>query len=84
MQVLQSEMEKCFAIGNKTETQLNEVFLAKNKDSLLHVMEAAKLMAQLEPKRKAEALKLVTEFDSSRLRLEVLISLFFPLITMAN
>ncbi|XP_037937222.1 N-alpha-acetyltransferase 16, NatA auxiliary subunit [Teleopsis dalmanni] len=58
-------------IGTQNVLQLNQEFIAKNKDSILHLYEGAKIMYNLEPNNRDAALKLITSFDMNKVTLEV-------------
>ncbi|XP_059614003.1 N-alpha-acetyltransferase 15, NatA auxiliary subunit [Phlebotomus argentipes] len=54
----------------KTAIQLNDSFLKANGKSIRHVLEAAKIMCELEPEKRETAINLVTAFDVEQLKLE--------------
>lgn len=58
-------------IGSKTPQQLNDEFIAKHNASILHLYEGARSLYELDPSKKAAAIKLVTSFNLSKMRLEV-------------
>jgi len=61
-------------IGNKTPQQLNDEFIAKHHtSSILHLYEAARGLYELDASKKDAAIKLITGFNLSKMRLEVCI-----------
>lgn len=59
-------------IGTKTPQQLNDEFIAKHHaSSILHLYEGARGLYELDASKKDAAIKLVTSFNLSKLRLEV-------------
>lgn len=62
-------------IGTKTPQQLNDEFIAKHHaTSILHLYEGARGLYELDPSKKQTAIKLITSFNLSKMRLEVFFS----------
>ncbi|XP_075154691.1 N-alpha-acetyltransferase 15/16 [Haematobia irritans] len=57
-------------IGTKSAQQLNEEFIAKHNSSILHLYEAARIMYELDAKKKDKAITLITSYDVAKLKLE--------------
>ncbi|KAH8373849.1 N-alpha-acetyltransferase 16, NatA auxiliary subunit [Drosophila serrata] len=76
-QVLDKATEEL--IGRKTPQQLNDEFIAKHNASILHLYEGARSLYELDPSKKAAAIKLVTGFNLSKMRLEEAIKVYTAL-----
>ncbi|TMW46258.1 hypothetical protein DOY81_008658 [Sarcophaga bullata] len=57
-------------IGTKSVKQLNDEFIAKNSSSIMHLYEAARIMYDLDVSNQDAAIKLITTFDTAKLKLE--------------
>ncbi|XP_017152306.1 N-alpha-acetyltransferase 16, NatA auxiliary subunit [Drosophila miranda] len=66
-------------IGSKTLQQLNDEFIAKHNASILHLYEGARSLFELDPSKKDTAIKLVTNFNPNKLRLEEAIKVYTAL-----
>ncbi|XP_068154753.1 N-alpha-acetyltransferase 16, NatA auxiliary subunit [Drosophila tropicalis] len=66
-------------IGQKTPQQLNDEFIAKHNASILHLYEGARGLYELDPSKKDQAVKLITSYDLSKLRLEEAIQIYTAL-----
>ncbi|KAL7744606.1 hypothetical protein ACLKA6_017117 [Drosophila palustris] len=67
-------------IGNKTPQQLNDEFIAKHHtSSILHLYEAARGLYELDASKKDAAIKLITGFNLSKMRLEEAIKVYTAL-----
>ncbi|EDV46699.1 N-alpha-acetyltransferase 16, NatA auxiliary subunit [Drosophila erecta] len=66
-------------IGSKTPQQLNDEFIAKHNASILHLYEGARSLYELDNSKKAAAIKLVTSFNLTKLRLEEAIKIYTAL-----
>ncbi|KAH8238243.1 hypothetical protein KR032_001519 [Drosophila birchii] len=76
-QVLDKATEEL--IGRKTPQQLNDEFIAKHNASILHLYEGARSLYELDASKKAAAIKLVTSFNLSKMRLEEAIKVYTAL-----
>lgn len=56
--------------SGKTSQQINDEFIANNRDSIAHLIEAAKIMQLLDNSKKDEAIQLITSFDLNKMTLE--------------
>ena len=70
------ERAKMELIGTRTPKQLNEEFIVKNKSSIMHLFEGAKIMYELEPSKKDAAVELITSFDINKVKLEEATKIF--------
>ncbi|KAH8408887.1 hypothetical protein KR009_003359 [Drosophila setifemur] len=66
-------------IGSKTPQQLNDEFIAKHNASILHLYEGARGLYELDHSKRAAAIKLVTSFNLSKIRLEEAIKVYTAL-----
>ncbi|XP_055389551.1 N-alpha-acetyltransferase 15, NatA auxiliary subunit [Condylostylus longicornis] len=57
-------------IGDSTPAIINQAFIEKNRTSILHLIEGAKIMYALQPSKKEEAIKLLTNFDTNKMSLQ--------------
>lgn len=67
--VIESAIKKL--IGNKSAKELNEQFLAENKNSIPHLYECARIMYELDTSKKNNALKLILSADMEKITLKV-------------
>lgn len=58
-------------IGTKSVKQLNDEFIAKNGSSIMHLYEAARIMYDLDVSNQDAAIKLITTFNTEKIKLEV-------------
>ncbi|WOH05562.1 hypothetical protein DCAR_0624981 [Daucus carota subsp. sativus] len=63
--VLEAEQPTFSQLHGKSLLDANALFLEKHKDSLMHRVAAAEMLHLLEPKRKAEAIKIIEESPNS-------------------
>ncbi|XP_055911380.1 N-alpha-acetyltransferase 15, NatA auxiliary subunit [Eupeodes corollae] len=56
--------------SGKTSQQINDEFIANNRDSISHLVEGAKVLYLLDNSKKDEAIKLITSFDLNKMTLE--------------
>ncbi|XP_013110195.1 N-alpha-acetyltransferase 15, NatA auxiliary subunit [Stomoxys calcitrans] len=57
-------------IGTKSAQQLNDEFIAQHNSSIMHLYEAARIMYNLDAKKQDAAIKLITSYDVTKLKLE--------------
>lgn len=63
-------------IGQKTPQELNDEFIKNNDNSILHLLQGAKIMYELDSSKKEKAINLITSFDVSKSSLDVSIYSF--------
>lgn len=56
--------------ANKSQQQLNNEFIQENQNSILHLIEGAKIMYALDFSRKDEAIQLITSYDINKMSLD--------------
>lgn len=80
---VRSVIDKAAAVLFKTNDAfaLNQAFLTQHRDSLPHVLQAARSLFELDAAKKDEAIKLVTSMDVTKITLEVSLPPAFAYVT---